>query len=143
MQQQPEFDYPQPSNQFTPQYQQPPQWQQLQPWSPQQHQYPQHPYYPSQPHYPQQWQPQPYYSQPYYPPPMPQQMTMNQFVNVTNMRTQQYSCLLRALYFMFIGWWLGLIWAIIAVLFCATIIGLPIGMVMFNFLPAVLTLQQH
>jgi hypothetical protein len=37
---------------------------------------------------------------------------------------QQYGCLDRALYFVFIGWWLGLTWAIIAVLFCASLIAI-------------------
>ena len=118
----------QPPNQFTPQYQ-------PQPYYPpqQQPQYPQ-PYYPPMP-------------QPYYPPPMPNYMLSNQVVNVSVLTqqtgVQQYGCLVRSLYFVFIGWWLGLTWAIIALLFCATFIGLPIGMVMLNSLPAVLTLQRH
>lgn len=68
---------------------------------------------------------------------------VNQSVNMVNMGTQQYSLLVRLLYFIFIGWWLGFCWIGIALALCATIIGLPVGVVMFNFLPAVMTLQRH
>ena len=55
---------------------------------------------------------------------------------------QQPPWLVRALYFIFIGWWLSLFWAGIAWLLCITIIGLPIGVLMLNGLPAVTTLQR-
>lgn len=48
--------------------------------------------------------------------------------------------LLRALYFVLIGWWFSLVWAIVAWLLCATIIGLPLGVPMLNALPQVTTL---
>ena len=50
--------------------------------------------------------------------------------------------LIRAIYFLLIGWWLSLFWAIVAWLFCITIIGLPIGVLMLHALPAVTTLQS-
>lgn len=65
-----------------------------------------------------------------------------QTVNI-NVRQSQYGCLVRTLYFVFIGWWLGLMWAILALVLCATIIGAPMGFVMFNQLPAVLTLRRN
>jgi uncharacterized membrane protein YccF (DUF307 family) len=87
-----------------------------------------------------------YYPPPqmYYPPPMPQQIVVNQSVNVAGgaMSKQQFNLLIRLLYFLFFGWWIGITWACIALLFCATIIGLPIGLIMLHYLPAVLTLQQ-
>ncbi len=49
--------------------------------------------------------------------------------------------LLRAVWFLLIGWWLGAIWAALAYLFCLSIIGLPIGVLMLNRLPQVLTLK--
>jgi uncharacterized membrane protein YccF (DUF307 family) len=49
--------------------------------------------------------------------------------------------LLRALYFIIFGWWAGIIWSLIAYVLCLTIIGLPIGLMMFNRLPQVLTLK--
>ena len=50
--------------------------------------------------------------------------------------------LLRALYFIVIGWWFSLIWALFAWLLCATIIGLPIGVIMLNTLPFITTLHR-
>lgn len=48
--------------------------------------------------------------------------------------------LFRILYFVFFGWWLGAIAAGVAFLFCATFIGLPIGTLIFNRLPGIVTL---
>ncbi len=50
--------------------------------------------------------------------------------------------LLRAIYFIVIGWWASLIWAALAWLLCMTIIFLPIGIPMLNALPLVTTLQR-
>lgn len=49
--------------------------------------------------------------------------------------------LIRVLYFILIGWWVSLIWSLIAYLLCLTIIGLPLGLVMLNRLPQILTLK--
>ena len=49
--------------------------------------------------------------------------------------------IVRAIWYLLIGWWLGAIWTILAYLFCLTIIGLPLGTIMFNTLPKVLTLK--
>jgi len=54
----------------------------------------------------------------------------------------QHFWLWRLIYFVLIGWWLSLIWANVAWFFCATIIGLPIGILMFNALPGVTTLMR-
>ena len=54
----------------------------------------------------------------------------------------QFSWLIRLPYFLLIGWWFSLAWAAIAWLLCATIILLPIGVVMLHALPAVTTLQR-
>lgn len=56
--------------------------------------------------------------------------------------TNQFSWLMRFPYFILIGWWLSLLWATFAWLICATIIGLPIGILMLHALPAVTTLQK-
>jgi len=50
-------------------------------------------------------------------------------------------CLVRGLYFIFIGIWLGLIWVLAAWFFNLTIIGLPLGLAMINRLPQVMTLR--
>ena len=51
-------------------------------------------------------------------------------------------CLVRAVYFVLFGWWFSLIWALLAWLLCATIIGLPLGVMMLNGLPTVTTLAK-
>ena len=61
-------------------------------------------------------------------------------VNV-NIQQQQPGLFVRALYFLFIGWWAGLIWLQIGYLLVLTIIGLPFGLLMLNCLPMVLTLK--
>ncbi len=50
--------------------------------------------------------------------------------------------LIRAAYFVLIGWWFSLLWAVLAWLLCATIIGLPLGVMMLNGLPTVTTLAN-
>ena len=54
----------------------------------------------------------------------------------------QHSLLLRAVYFLFVGWWLSLLWANVAWAFAASIIGLPIAIIMFNYLPYVTSLYR-
>ena len=49
---------------------------------------------------------------------------------------------IRALYLVLIGWWFSLLWAIAAWLICSTVIGLPVGIWMFNRLPALTTLMR-
>ena len=56
---------------------------------------------------------------------------------------RQHSFLARALYFVFIGWWASLAWSIVAWVFCVIIIGLPVGVWMFNRLPEVTTLMRQ
>ena len=56
-------------------------------------------------------------------------------------RNDGASLLVRAIYFILVGWWLSGIWAVIAWLLCITIIGLPLGLYMLNRLPQVVTLK--
>jgi uncharacterized membrane protein YccF (DUF307 family) len=51
--------------------------------------------------------------------------------------------LVRALYFVLFGWWFSGIWAVVAWIFCLTIIGLPFGLYMLNRLPQVVTLRPN
>lgn len=55
----------------------------------------------------------------------------------------QHGWLLRLGYFILIGWWFSLIWALLGWLLCVSIIGLPLGILMLNRLPAVTTLMRH
>jgi uncharacterized membrane protein YccF (DUF307 family) len=54
----------------------------------------------------------------------------------------QYSLLLRAVYFVLIGWWLSLAWANLAAVLAITIVGLPVAILMFNLLPFVTSLYR-
>ena len=73
-------------------------------------------------------------------------MTAGSVTNVVNVNvggTKQVSFLIRALYFVFIGGWVGYIWACIGYGICLTVLGLPLGLMMLNRLPAVLTLRKN
>lgn len=71
------------------------------------------------------------------------QPMMVQNVNVNISGTQQHNFLLRAIYFIFIGCWAGYLWANLAYLCCVTLVLLPVGVMMFDRLPAVLTLRRN
>lgn len=49
--------------------------------------------------------------------------------------------LVRALWFLFIGLWLGPLWIALAWLLLVTVIGLPLGLLMINRIPQVMTLK--
>jgi uncharacterized membrane protein YccF (DUF307 family) len=52
-------------------------------------------------------------------------------------------CLVRGLYFIFVGSWLGLIWMLLAWLLNITVIGLSLGLAMLNAIPQVMTLRPR
>lgn len=54
----------------------------------------------------------------------------------------QHSLLIRAIYFVFIGWWFSFLWANVAAFLAITIIGLPIAIWMANRLPFVTSLYR-
>ena len=66
--------------------------------------------------------------------------------NVTTVTTgtavPQHNILLRAIYFVLIGWWLSAVWMELAYVICLTIIGLPVGFWMFDKVPALVSLRR-
>jgi uncharacterized membrane protein YccF (DUF307 family) len=53
------------------------------------------------------------------------------------------SFLVRAVWFIFIGWWLSAVAIGVAYFLCAIIIGIPLAFMIFNQLPAILTLRPR
>ncbi|WP_224270492.1 YccF domain-containing protein [Haloprofundus salinisoli] len=54
----------------------------------------------------------------------------------------QHSLLVRAVYFVLVGWWLSWLWANVAAFLAVTIVGLPLAYWMFNRLPHVTSLYR-
>jgi uncharacterized membrane protein YccF (DUF307 family) len=65
-------------------------------------------------------------------------MTTIQLQNV-----EQFPLHLRAIYFVFVGWWLGALWLSIAYFLCLLIIPLPLGLFMMNRTGMALTLYRY
>ncbi|MFB6189791.1 MAG: YccF domain-containing protein [Halapricum sp.] len=57
--------------------------------------------------------------------------------------TEQHSLLVRAVWFVLVGWWATGIWLGVAWLLNVTIIGLPLGIKMINYVPTVQTLKHR
>ena len=55
---------------------------------------------------------------------------------------EQYPLLLRAIYFLLIGWWLSGLWMAVAYAFLLTIIGMPVAFWMYGRIGAVTTLYR-
>lgn len=56
-------------------------------------------------------------------------------VFVVTQQTNSVGCLVRALYFCFVGLWLGMLWTAFAWMFMVSIIGVPLGILMLNRIP--------
>ncbi|MDV7350309.1 YccF domain-containing protein [Halorubrum distributum] len=54
----------------------------------------------------------------------------------------QRSLVVRAVYFVLVGWWLSLLWANVASALAVTVVGLPVAIWMLNRLPYVTSLYR-
>ncbi len=60
----------------------------------------------------------------------------------TTSHVPQRNIVLRAIYFILIGWWVSALWMEAAYAVCLSIIGLPIGFWMFDQVPLLLSLHR-
>ena len=58
-------------------------------------------------------------------------------------QAHQHSFLVRALWYVFVGWWFGALVIVLGYLFTLTIIGMPVGFYLFNRVPQALTLRSR
>jgi uncharacterized membrane protein YccF (DUF307 family) len=95
--------------------------------------------------------PAPVYQQPVYAPPPPVYMPqIVQQVNVVQQTTNSPayyvnpgpSMIVCLVYFLFVGWWVGLTWLCLALGLMCTIIGIPISIIMLRYLPQVTFLRS-
>lgn len=64
-------------------------------------------------------------------------------VTVTESTNDQHSLLVRAVYFLFVGWWASGVWMSIAWVASVTIVGLPLAIWMYSRLPFVVSLYRY
>lgn len=64
------------------------------------------------------------------------------YLSEREVQPPQINLLLRAIYFLLVGWWLSAFWMEAAYAISLTVIGLPIGFWMFDRIPAVLSLKH-
>ena len=62
---------------------------------------------------------------------------------ITESSLPQSNFLLRALYFVFIGWWWSAIWLVVAYILCITVILIPLSLEMFRLTPFMTTLKRY
>ena len=57
--------------------------------------------------------------------------------------SEQRSLLVRAVWFLLVGWWASGVWLSVAWLLNVTVVGIPLGIKMINKVPLVLTLKRR
>lgn len=63
-------------------------------------------------------------------------------VSETPVARRQINIILRAIYFILIGWWFSALWMELAYALCMSVIGLPVGFWMFDRVPGILSLKR-
>jgi len=58
-------------------------------------------------------------------------------------KVKEHGFIVRALYYLLIGWWFGLFWALLSWFMYATVIGAPLGIVMLNKIPGAISLKAR
>ncbi len=61
----------------------------------------------------------------------------------TNGKDVEINFFLRSIYFFLVGWWLGLLALKVGWFLCITIIGMPLGLLILNRIPFLMTLKLH
>ncbi|MGC9521538.1 MAG: YccF domain-containing protein [Anaerolineae bacterium] len=61
----------------------------------------------------------------------------------TERRTEGPGCLIQLLWALFIGLWLGQIWAAVGWVLVVSIVGMPLGIAMLNKLPQIVSLRKR
>lgn len=70
------------------------------------------------------------------------ELVISQTGRVIGVDRPQRPFLLRALYFLLIGWWFSAIWIVVAWALCASLVGMVIGFWMFGRVAAVVSLAR-
>lgn len=60
---------------------------------------------------------------------------------IINQSRQGPGCVVQVLWFLFVGWWAGQLWIVLSWLAMATVIGIPLGIVMINRVSQVIALR--
>lgn len=58
-------------------------------------------------------------------------------------KVKTHGFIVRALYYIFIGWWFGLVWALLSWVVYATVVGAPLGVKMMNKIPGAISLKAR
>ncbi len=64
-------------------------------------------------------------------------------VTITESGSEQHSLVVRAVYFLLVGWWLSGVWMSLAWVASVTIVGLPVAVWMYDRLPYVVSLYKY